>query len=66
MCGYIAVYKIVGCKVAATLIAAVARTATAISIQVTSFRWFQHIHAHTAEAVVYAGKAHISGREFDS
>lgn len=59
---YIVVYKVVGCNVAATLIAAVARMATAISIHVTSFRWFQHIHAHTAVAAVYAGKAHISGR----
>ena len=63
MFGYCPEYMEVGCNVAAMLIATVASMATAISIHAVSFRWFQHIHAHTAVAAVYAGKAHISGRK---
>ena len=61
--GYFPEYMAVGCNVAAMLIATVASMATAISIHVVSFRCSQHIHAHTAVAAVYAGKAHISGRK---
>ena len=63
MLGYFPEYMAVGCNVAAMLIATVASMATAISIHVVSFRCSQHIHAHTAVAAVYAGKAHISGRK---